>query len=483
VQFYYGWAQKLADPSVKIIPTGAYTYVSGNDPEAFARITRLMAQAHISAALVYKKRVDYLMNGGDLATIDPLMSADEKASLQKARQDIITLKKVDKNDMSVQLASYMDTYKLVQTYIQSIIMIYCTLAVSLYNQIQDKQKADALNLVINGDLYQLLGDCAQIFLVGDPRDPNYFWGSQGTYGGILIDIKNYYLTAATAYGSKTALYNSLITRSADLFMNAGGILANQKNYFAAITFYSFAVGALKSLQPVDQKKLDAVRLEWLGAYYRGASTNIVKYRAARTQPLQITLSNGQQVSEQLVDLIARADTADPVEQQKVQSMKEILLDALIYYMGGSLAAQQGATDDQSAASLPSSPPSNSPAQNDPIGAAAEKIVTQYMTQQGIGFGSLDDILKWFTSGTFEQTLFGGFDFFSQQIINATDDAARKTGYRALGSWMNSLCYDAFGKIYMQDYLGGISPDTLELFLKNISDEAQNIIAPASQWVG
>ncbi len=48
---------------------------------------------------------------------------------------------------------------------------------------------------------------------------------------------------------------------------------------------------------------------------------MMKYQVARTQPLQLTLSNGQQVSEQLVDLIARADTAAAVEQQKVQDMK------------------------------------------------------------------------------------------------------------------------------------------------------------------
>ncbi len=478
-QFYYGWAQKLSDPSVTTIPTAAYTYVSGNDPDRYNQIINLTAQSHISAAARYKKRIDFLLNGGDITQIDRLMSADETNALKTARDDIQKLQKIDKTDFSVQLSSFMNTYNLIQNYIQNVIMIYYSLASNFYSQLNDTQKVNALTTVISGDLYQLLGDAAQLFLVGDPRAVEYFWGSQGTYGGILMDVKNDYVTAAATYGPKTALYNSLISKSAAFFMQAGDLLSNLKNYFAAANYYSFGVGAYKSLSPMDEKLFDQAALKWLNSYYQGSTNNVIQYRAARVGPILLTLSNGQQESIALPDLIARAGMGDPVEQQKAKDLKENFLDALIYYMGGSLAAGQLAGSDQASTQQTSSDNSLP----DPISQAATTMVTNYMQQVGISFDTVDDVVKWFMSDNFEKSMNDAFNYFKQQITTAGDASSRLIAYRALGVWMNKLCYDAFGKLYMQDYLGGISADAFQLLLKSISDEAQNIIAPAQQWIG
>lgn len=481
-QFYYGWAQKLSDPSVATIPTAAYTYVSGNDPDRYNQIVNLMAQSHISAGARYKKRIDFLLNGGDITQIDRLMSSDEANALKAARDDIQKLQKIDKTDFTVQLSTFMNTYNLMQNYIQNVIMIYYSLASNLYSQLNDTQKVNALMQVINGDLYQLLGDVAQLFLVGDPRAAEYFWGSQGTYGGVIMDVKNDYVTAAATYGPKTALYNSLISKSANLFMQAGDLLSAKNNYFAATNYYSFGVGAYKSLSPMNQQAFDQAALKWLGSYYQGSTNNILQYKTARGGPISLTLSNGQQESIALPDLIARSGIGDPVEQQKAKDLKENFLDALIYYMGGSLAAGQLAGSDGASTQQAASTPTDGTAL-DPISQAATTMVTNYMQQTGISFESIDDVIKWFMSDGFEKSMNDAFNYFKQQIISATDASNRLIAYRALGVWMNKLCYDAFGKIYMQDYLGGISADAFQLLLKSISDEAQNIIAPAQQWIG
>jgi hypothetical protein len=482
-QFYYGWAQKLSDPSVATIPTAAYTYVSGNDPDRYNQILNLMAQSHVSAGARYKKRIDFLLNGGDITQIDRLMSSDEANALKAARDDIQKLQKIDKTDFTVQLSTFMNTYNLVQNYIQNVIMIYYSLASNLYSQLNDTQKVNALMQVINGDLYQLLGDAAQLFLVGDPRAAEYFWGSQGTYGGIIMDVKNDYLTAAATYGAKSTLYNSLISKAAAQFMQAGDLLINKNNYFAAANYYSFGVGAYKSLSPINQQAFDQAALKWLSSYYKGSTNNILQYKAARVGPISLTLSNGQQETIALADLIARSDMGDPVEQQKAKDLKEGFLDALIYYMGGSLAAAQLAGSDPASTQQSTSSTSTDGTTQDPISQAATTMVTNYMQEAGISFESPDDVSKWFMSDGFEKSMNDAFDYFKQQITSAADASSRLIAYRALGIWMNKLCYDAFGKLYMQDYLGGVSADAFQLLLKSISDEAQNIIAPAQQWIG
>ncbi|MBI2774716.1 hypothetical protein HYX58_01790 [Candidatus Dependentiae bacterium] len=478
VQGYYGWAQRLANPATPTITAGGQTYVSGNDPETYKLATTLLAQAYLSAAAIYKKRLDFLMNGGDVSLIDPGMSADEMKNLTAARQDIIKLQSIDKNDMNVKLADFMQTYKLIQDYALNVIALYYSLASELYDQLGDVERVAAINIAMNGDLYNQLGDLAQLFLVGDPFATEYFYGSQDSYGGVLIDVKDYYLTAVKAYGSKDERSNKLVETAGNLFVQAGDILTNQQNYFGSVSLYSFAVGAFKSMVPVDQKKLDAANLKLLQGYYKGSSNNMIQYHTARSAPITITLSTGQQETINLSDLIAKAGNGDTAENDKAQSIKEAFLDALVYYMGGSLAANQLA-----GSSADSSQGNTADESKDPVVLAAKQLVNGYLTQINVSFDSVESVIQWLMSDSFAQTLNGAFDYFSKQILNSPDQTARLAGYRALGMWMNRLFYDAFGKVYMQDYLGEVSANALQLLLQSVKDEEQAIAAPAQQWIG
>ncbi|HEX2977861.1 MAG TPA: hypothetical protein VHO47_01950 [Candidatus Babeliales bacterium] len=479
VQGYYAWAQRLANPATPTITAGGQTYVSGNDPEAYNLATKLLAQAYLSAAAIYKKRLDFLMDGGDVSSIDPVMSADEMKNLTAARQDIIKLKSIDKNDMNIKLADFMQTYKLIQDYALNVIALYYSLASQLYDQLGDAERVAAINSAMNGDLYKQLGDLAQLFLVGDPFATEYFYGSQDSYGGVLIDVKDYYLAAVKAYGAKDDRSNRLIEAAGNLFVQAGDILTNQQNYFGSVSLYSFGVGAFKSMVPVDQKKLDAANLKLLQGYYKGSSNNMIQYHTARSAPITITLSTGQQETINLSDLIAKAGNGDTAENDKAQSIKEAFLDALVYYMGGSLVANQLA----GSSAVDSSQGGTVDESKDPIALAAKRLVTDYLTQINTSFDSVESIMQWLMSDSFAQTLNGAFDYFSKHILGASDQAERLAGYRALGMWMNRLFYDAFGKVYMQDYLGEVSTNALQLLLQSVKDEEQAIAAPAQQWIG
>ena len=149
-------------------------------------------------------------------------------------------------------------------------------------------------------------------------------------------------------------------------------------------------------------------------------------------------------------------------------------------MGGSLAANQLAGKSSGDSSTSGSKIDVS---KDPIAQAAQKLVDAYLLRINVSIDSLDSINAWLMSNTFEQTLNDAFDYFKKYILSATSDTDRLAGYRALGSWMNKLFYDIFEKVYLEDYLGGISTDSFQLLLQSIKDEEQAIAAPAEQWIG
>ncbi len=465
VILYYRSAQNLSDPHKDVIQLGGKSFVSGNDQAVVTDMMSKSAQAFLSAADVYKKRIDFLFNGGDVFAIDPLMSVDELSTLTLKRASIEALKKISKSDMSVQLSGYTPLYDFLKMYANDIVATYYGESSSLYEQLQDTQKNTQVQNALS-DLYTLLGDASQLFLVGDPRAVDYFWGSNGVYGGILYEIKDDYIKAIGYAGKASKNINVLLDKAAQLFTNAGTILVNQKNYFAAILYYAMALGAYKATQPRDEQKIAQAAVNWLGAYYKGSTELIAQYQEAQKSQLTITLSTGEQEKISFDQLLINGQFGDSAEQEAYQKYKNMLLDSIIYYSGCSSAAN-GLIDKSK----------NTP----DISKQALDLISSYTQKKQLSLDSLKDVNQWMARPDFKQTVLDMFDLCSEKILSA-DSKAQTVGYTVLSEWTNKLFF-AFGLVYMHNYLGGKQPqDQYTGFMQAIKDEEQAIIAPADQWI-
>lgn len=470
---YYQSARLLADPTKKIIELGGKSFVSANDQTTVDEMTNAMAKAYISAAYSYKQRVDFLTNGGMLSGVQDLVSLDELVLLAAAQKNIGILKKIDKKDMSVALSTYMPEYELLTMYVNDVIGTYYTQALGLYAELNDGAQQKIIEQIF-GDLAVFLGDSAQLFLVGDPRAVEYFWGSNNVYGGILYDIKNSYLKAIAIYGKDSPHVPVLLTKAADLFKNAGDILVGQKNYFASIVYYAMALGAYKTIVPRNEKKVAESVITWLSSYYKGAIKNILPYREAKKNPLTLTLSNGTQEKISFDELLVRDQTGDPAEQELYQNYKNMLLDTLIYLSGCASAADSVAFPDTTASTQS---PSNDQKQDD-----VTQLLELYTKKYSLSLDTLATISGFVISPNFEKTMLSIFDDIANVVLQADNKDKRAVGYAALGKLANTLFF-AFGQMYMHDYLGGKKPEEQYIgLMQAIKSEEQAIIAPAEQWI-
>lgn len=473
---YYESAKLLSDPQKKLIQLGGKSFVSANDSMIFEEMSHKIAKAYLSAANQYKKRVEFLIQGGDDLLVDSLIGLDEIATLTHFQAMINAVKKIDKTDMSVDMSLYAPGYELIKKYVDNVIASYYSQALAIFQQFNDTQQLDMIRQSF-GDLAVLLGDSAQIFLVGDPRSVNYFWGSNNIYGGILYDIKNAYMKAIGYYGQKSSLVPLLLSKAGNLFKQAGDLLVDQKNYFASIIYYAMSLGAYRAVVPLDEKKLAQAVITWLSSYYKGATANIMAYRAAKIAPIVLTLSTGVQESISLEQLLLRGQAADPVEQESYESLKNILLDSIIYYNGCSSAAYSFVPQKQSIAqSVKQSPESNV------IDDEAIKILATYTKKYELSLDTLSSVTNLLVRNDFEESILSVFDDIAQAVLNAVDENQRAVGYSALSKFANKLFF-ALGEIYMHDYLGGKQPEEQYTgLMQALKAEEQAIIAPADQWI-
>lgn len=463
VDNYYNAAQALVDPQKQTVQIQDKVYVSGNDPQFQLAVQQLRANAFVSAGNLYQQRVPFIMNNTPFT--DPTQSAAEITTLQAMQKLVQQLKKVNKQDMNVQMSTFLPAYTLVKSYLHDIAMVYYDQAYYFYTQLNMSDKAKALN-ILKADVVVQLADNAQAFLVGDPRSTDYFWGSQGNYGGLLSEIKDLYMLAVALYqsaGMDSTKIAPLFSKGAQLFINAGDIVATQKNYPAAITYYGMAMGAYKGTPLVDLVQQNQVMLKWLNAAYKTATSNALTYRTALINPISIKLSNGQQESISLQDLITRGVAGDPTELAALSALKNSILDAFIYFRTCASAIELFMATDQNAQAT--------------FVQDGETIVKNFMNQNKIDVSSYDTVLAWFTRSDFEKTLQDFYDLVRQNILNA-DVQKQKSGYSALQQWCLLMYSSALSALYTHDFNQSVAD-----LQQAIQFEQNEIIAPADQWIG
>ncbi|MEX0940872.1 MAG: hypothetical protein WDZ41_05940 [Candidatus Babeliales bacterium] len=461
---YYFWTQKLADPSVKNIQYGQQLLVSGGQQDIYQEMNDKLGNAYLSAAYLAKKRVDFLLNGGNVNTIDPMMNVEELNQLEKARKDIVAIKKINKENMHVKLADFIDSYAIIKGYIKDVIITYYQLGANFYKK--NNNVLEKVNQLLSEN-YILLGDTAQLFLIGNPQAFEYFAGARGSWSGVLAELMNFYQLARALEPDRV---DELQLKIAQPFINAGDLLIKQGNNFGSLRYYKIAIAAIKAMKNINPQKLSEISIKFLRAAFEGSTDNMMQYRQALLAPLKI---DQQEITlEQLVGKIqiCPSPLASPAECEKFEQLRTTLLDALIYYQDCSAWANIFRET------------KNGQADYSEQTKKAAELVDAYMKQNNLSFETFDEVKKVIIRSDFKTIINGGFEQFSKKIT-AASSTERMIGYLAIQKWANTL-FLSFGKIYIEYYLSGVSPEgRFAEFFKAISAERGSINAPAEEWLG
>jgi hypothetical protein len=470
-------------------------YTPINDATVLRQFSQASAAAYVTAASLFKKRADYIVDltapaspqqlqdgTATVFAIDPLISFKDATFLNDAKKKIQELKKIDKKNFTVQLADYLWVFDLLKTHLtdfpsSGIVSTYISLARILYNQLTDTAKAQLLDQYL-GSLFEAMGDAAQLFLVGDPQSPNYFfYGTTGgnqtpPIGGVLGELKTYYTAAIGLYnndakaspvyqkiGTAFSAAGDLVTLtnlSPDALVQAK-IIDAKKNYFGALTFYLIAFSAFQKGVQIDQKIKDGAVLAWINAVLNGCLQNLMAQIKVRRAPISI---GGTTISYADLVLSTLAPTGiDSLAAAVATNLKKDFIDVLYFLTYLNVAIPNVAKIDQT----------------DKGKAAAVTAVDNYLKQNNIDLSGPESVTKWMLSEQFAKTFFGPITGFG----NGLDEKA----FGIIKEWINRL-YFALGLVYGADYYPNYSlVDREKLIPNDLKTEEAGIYAPAQQWLG
>jgi hypothetical protein len=471
---YYSYAQKLSE----------------NDVSFSSLMQENIAKAYLSAVALQKKRVDYLLNGGDAATIDPTTGAEELTNLQAARKKIEALRQVKKDNMSVKLNEYISAFYMIRSYIKDVSVQYWSDAYDYYKK--DASIAQRLNTLLS-DLYEQLGDAAQLFLVGDPLSADYYVANipsdpsslnagnfTSSSSGLLRELLYYYMLA---YAVVPDRQDVLVQKATMAYVNAGDLVFNQGKYFGSLPYYR--VGSVLALQTTKKSMQDSAALKLLTALFKGSTNNMVAYRAAMVKPLEITLTTGKKIDISLDELVNKITTCpmpetDQAECDVWEDLRAKILDACIFYMDCIAYANIFANPQ-----IVSSNQQSSTQDSSELEKHALDLISSYTKDNAISFDNLSSVTTFIKRDTFESLVMGGFNLWSEKILKATNDNDRALGFMAIKEWSSKLFF-AFAQLYIYHYSSNVTFTTenpLLDFFQSLSRERQAIIAPAEEWLG
>jgi hypothetical protein len=455
---YYEWAAYLFKPgsSDETITVGSETLPHGNDQQAYEKMIHDEINLYLSQAHVYQEQIDVLQSGSVWTK----------------------LKESNKNDMSLSIADYTALYSTIKNLYNTMIGYYYGPIGSNLVASTDPSYILLNNLIRN--TYKTFGDTLAIFLIGNPLSYHYT--------NVLKDILGNYITAIVTYNYNSDLYATI----AQFDSAAGEVLIQQHLYFDSLSFFYTAVTLLQRIKPQTaeiQQQITNAYLNYFGAMFKGSTFNIGKFQNARTGLIAITLSDGTQEKISFDDLLEKylsflnqkggisTQGLDPAEKTKSDQLKNLVLDALIFYNGCNSQAQPVIT-----ALVPEK------SSLDNVNQEALSLIDSFTLKNGISLDTLSSVTLMmsrtdFPDGNdFVTMLNNGFELFKKKVAESSDPFNQAIGYSAIAQLALKL-YNAFGFLYMDVYLGGISVAAENNLASSISAEVNQILSPPNQYIG
>lgn len=455
---YYLWAAYLFKPGPQgeTITVGSETLPHGNDQDQYLKMVNNQIDLYLSQGYSFQSQVDGIKTG--------------------TRWD--ALKKSNKNNMSLSINDYMPVYLMIKNLYNEMIAYYNG---PLANNLVDEKSN--LNGSINsliGSSYKELGDTLSSFLIGDPLSHNYT--------SVLKDILGNYINSIVTYNYTTNLYSSM----AQFYNNAGQILVDQQKYFDSISFFYTAATLLQRITtptPEIQKLIAQSYLNYFGGMFKGATYNIGNFQKAQTGLITITLTDGTVEKISFNDLLEKylsfltqsggssTTGLDQAELDESQKLKDLILDALVFYNGCNSQAQpviNALIPDKNSLSK--------------VNEEALSLIHSFSSKNTISFDSLSSVTLMmqrtdFPDGKdFVTMLNSGFDQFKTKVEQSSDSFNKAIGYSAIAQFALKL-YSAFSYLYMDIYLGGVSVDAETNLTAAIKAEINQILSPSNQYIG
>lgn len=467
-QSYYAAIQALSNPDQDTVIFGSQSFSSGKEPEVYKQAQVDQGVSNLGAAGAYQRRLDFLKQGGSIDEVDPTMGYAEMVTLTGEQLKVAQVQKVKKDDFTASINPYLSTIDLIESYGRDVVATYLNGAYGYYQQIKDTNKLKDVTSALSQN-YLTIADMLQRFLIGDPN--NYLQGKGTSYSGLIVDIQKIY---QLAYAIDKSLVDQVEGTIAQMYTNAGDLLAAKKQYFSTLPFYQFAVSSYYAMNKPDAKKYADIKLKLLQMYFKGSMEQLLTFRQAMVKP--ITMPTGGTLSlEDLIDK-GRTDKSIP-DEEPYTTIHDSLLDATIYFSNCSgwasiftqaKDAQAQKKDDKD---------------QDPVTQAGIDLLESFTEKNAISFEETSSVIALVKRSDFESLMQNAFDQFSQKVRQAASDQERDIGFAAISQLANNL-YFALGKLYMHYFLSTFTPDDQFLqWTSAVETEKQNILAPPDQWLG
>ncbi len=450
---FYLWSSLLFAPGKDRVVVNRASFTPGNRPDLYQEILDKTLELYFSKAYEYQIKINEL----------------------KASDAYKKLIKMNKNDMSVKIADYLDLLNGIKDNYQQMIL-NCDNALNQNFIDRTSAKGKSINTLV-GELCKKLGDELSVFLIGDPRSADY-------HVTVLDSISAAYINAIINYGYDQNLYK----KYAEYCKNGGDILVQQGMFFVSSRLYVKAEKAYRNITPQTPELsalADAVALLRLQNVCKAATINVGQYLDARVNGVTIKNDDGTTTQKSLDQIIADYNAAlqqsggaegvtglDAQSTKALNDLKGNFLDALIFYSGSVLGSKE-----QYVLGFSLLAQGNADKIDDSVIKESGNMVNEYMQKNGIIFKneiSVDAVTTItlalqrsnFPDGkTIAEVIQHGFDGF---VKKATSTTQKATAYQALSTWC-SLLYTSFGSLYINDFLGGMptKPEDLVAAVSNL----------------
>lgn len=458
--YYAGMFFQPGDPSETV---GQSTLPPGNDPEEYAKMLTNQVNTYLSQGHTYRTQIDDI----------------------KVGKEWNTLKTSNKKDMALSIKDYVPLYSSLKDSFNSMITYYNG---PLSNSLIPEKTAQGKMLTdLVGSSYKEMGDAFTTFLIGSPLSADYI--------SVLKDIRENYNAAIVTYNFDSNLYGDL----AHIFNGSGDILTAQGRYFDSISFFFTAVNLFQLIKPQNEqtkKWAEESNLKYFEAMFKGSTINMGKFENARKNPIEIILSDGSKITTTFNKLLEKyltflsqtggvsAQSLDPEEKNKSDELKNLVLDALIFYSGCKTIIQDG-IDGVQPSILTTLVPDEKALKK--VEQDALDMIDTFTLRNKISLDTLDTVTLMlartdFPDGAdFTALLMNGFELFKKKVEQSTDNINKAIGYSGIAQLSLKL-YGAFSYLYMDIYFGGISVDATKNLTAAITAEVNEIRSPSSQYI-
>lgn len=460
---FYLWASQLFASGKERFVVNKTSFTPGNQPDLYQAILDKTLELYFSTAYTYQTKIDEL----------------------KASDAYKKLLAVNKNDMSVKIADYLDLFNGIRDNYQQVsggMIFYTDNALNQSFIDRNSAKGKKINALV-ANLCKQLGDELSVFLIGDPRSKDY-------HVMVLDSISHTYSNAIFNYGYDSNVYK----KYAEFCKKGGDVLVQQGMYFVSSRLYVKAEKGYRSITPQTPELsslADSVALMRLQNVCKAATINIGQYLDARLNGVTIKNDDGTTTKKSLDDIIVLynktlrqgggAEDVIGLDAQSTKALNDLksgLLDALIFYSGSVVGSKTPYVAGFGLLAQ-SSAPTSADKSSDAVIKSASQLVNDFMQKNNLIFKneiSVDAVttvtlgLKRpnFPDGkTIADVIQKGFDSMVKSVDSSSVE--KSAAYQALSTWC-SLLYTSFASLFINDFLGGMptKPEDLVAAVNNLN---------------